>query len=82
MWFVYILECRDRSFYTGISNGVEARLRKHQMGKGGRYTRTHLPVSLIYAEKCRTRSRALKRELEIKRLSRKQKEDLIRRQAL
>lgn len=76
-WFTYVLECGDGSFYTGITNDVEKRLQKHSGGKGAAYTRTHLPVRLVYRETCRDRSRALIREAEIKALHRKQKEKLI-----
>ena len=77
MWYVYILLCRDNSFYTGISTNPQKRLKNHQSGKGGKYTRSHKPIRLIYLEKVDTKPEALKRELQIKRLTRKKKEDLI-----
>jgi predicted GIY-YIG superfamily endonuclease len=76
-WSVYILRCGDGSLYTGIAKDVEARLKSHQGGKGAAYTRTHLPVVLIYQEKRTTRSRALIREAAIKRFPRPKKEALV-----
>ena len=77
-WFVYILECHDFTFYTGITTDVERRLTEHNEGKlGARYTRARLPVKLVYSEKSENRSAASKREWEIKKLSRKQKKELI-----
>lgn len=72
-WFVYMLRCGDGSLYTGATDDVARRLAVHQRGKGGRYTRSHLPVSLAYWEELPNRSAALRREAEIKRLSRKEK---------
>ena len=72
-WFVYMLRCGDGSRYTGATDDVARRLAVHQRGKGGRYTRSHLPVSLAYWEELPNRSAALRREAEIKRLSRKEK---------
>lgn len=76
-WSLYILRCGDGSLYTGIAKDVEARLQKHQNGKGAAYTRTHQPVQLIYKESKFTRSQALIREAGIKRLPRLRKERLI-----
>jgi predicted GIY-YIG superfamily endonuclease len=76
-WSVYILRCGDNSFYTGIAKNIEARLAQHQKGKGAAYTRTHLPVELIYKEIGFTRSKALIREIAIKRLPRPGKEKLV-----
>jgi len=69
MWYVYILLCQDNSFYTGIATNVEKRLKAHNQGRGVRYTRNRRPVKLLYAEPLTTKSRALKREIEIKKLS-------------
>ncbi|QDQ27741.1 GIY-YIG nuclease family protein [Chitinimonas arctica] len=69
-WCVYLLRCGDDSLYCGSTNDLAKRLKSHQAGKGGRYTRAHLPVSLAYAEACLDRSGALKREAAIKRLDR------------
>jgi UV DNA damage endonuclease len=77
MWVVYVLSCNDGSFYTGVTNNLEDRLKKHNAGTASRYTRSHLPVKLIYQEQQASRSDALKRELVIKGLSRKSKEALV-----
>ena len=76
-WSVYVLRCGDGSLYTGIAKDVSARLSKHNKGKGAAYTRTHLPVTLVYQEARFTRSAALIREAALKRLSRPRKELLI-----
>ncbi len=77
MWYVYILRCRDRSLYTGVTNDLPKRIQNHSSGKGARYTRSHTPVKLVYKERCTGRSQALKRENQIKRLSKNQKEALV-----
>ena len=66
MWFVYVLLCEDQSFYTGISKNLERRYSEHKSGRGGKYTRSHKPIKLIYKEELLTRSDALKREAKIK----------------
>ena len=76
MYFVYILECSDGSFYTGITNNLEQRILTHESGKGSKYVRSRLPVKLIYQEECLTKSKALKREFEIKNLPRAKKLEL------
>lgn len=68
MYFVYIVQCTDGSLYTGITIDVERRFLQHQQGKGGHYTRSHTVKKIVYIEKAKTRSQALKREVEIKRL--------------
>ena len=80
MWFLYILECSDGSFYTGITNDLKKRLQRHNSAKASKYTRLRLPVVLIYSENLESRSLALKREAQVKRLSRIQKEQLVRKQ--
>ena len=77
VWSLYILECCDGSFYTGVSNDVDRRLREHQKGTASRYTRTRRPVVLAYREECGSRSRSLARECAVKSLSRRRKEELI-----
>ncbi len=77
MWFLYILECSDGSFYTGISNDLNKRLKEHNSGKGSKYTRARLPVEFIYTEELKDKSQALKREAEVKQLSRIQKKQLV-----
>lgn len=78
LWFLYILECCDGSFYTGVTTDIDRRLRGHQEGKASRYTRTRRPVVLAYREECGSRSVALARECAVKSLSRQRKEELIR----
>ena len=77
-WFVYILRCGDGSLYTGITTDVQARLEAHRTGKGAKYTRGRGPLELVYTEECGTHSDALKREAEVKRLTREEKEQLIK----
>lgn len=78
-YYVYILKCVDGTLYTGSTNDVERRVAAHNESKtGARYTKSRRPVVLIYMEKVRTKSRALKREWEIKRLTRKEKDLMIK----
>ena len=76
-WYVYILKCNDNSLYTGITNDLNKRVATHNSGKGAKYTKTRTPVSLIYKEAFETKAEALKREIEIKKLKRKEKLALI-----
>lgn len=69
-WFVYILECADRTLYTGITNDIGHRIAEHERGAGAKYTRGRAPFRLLYTEAHPTRSDALKREAEIKALGR------------
>lgn len=69
-WVVYILRCRDGSLYTGMTNDLPHRLAAHGAGRGGAYTRSRLPVRLVYTERRRSRGAALSREAAIKRLPR------------
>lgn len=75
--YVYMLSCADGSLYTGWTNDLAKRLDNHQAGKGAKYTRSRLPVTLAYYETYETESEARKRECAIKKLSRQQKEKLI-----
>ena len=78
MWYVYILRCNDRSYYTGITSDLERRLNEHnRRTTGAKYTKTRRPVTLEYKKSFKTRSAALKREAAIKKFSRAQKERLI-----
>jgi putative endonuclease len=77
MYYVYILTCGDGSLYTGTTNDVEKRVKTHNSGKGAKYTRSHLPVTLSYVEELPDKSAALKREAEIKRMSRGEKMRLV-----
>lgn len=76
-YVVYILECNDGTYYTGITNNLKRRLQQHQKGIASKYTRSRLPVVLRYVETAENRSEALKREYEVKRLRRSAKERLI-----
>ncbi len=72
-WFVYLLECSDNTLYCGITNNLEKRINTHNNGKGAKYTRGRLPVSLFYFEEVESKSSALIREIKIKRMSKEQK---------
>ena len=76
-WLVYMLECSDNSIYTGITNNLENRLKKHQSGDGAKYLRGRLPIKLIYKELFINRSEATKREISIKKMNKKEKKILI-----
>ena len=76
-WKLYMLRCRDGSLYTGITTDVEKRLEAHRSGKGAKYTRGRGPLELVYQEECGDHSTALKREIEIKALTREYKLNLI-----
>jgi len=79
MYFVYILKCADKTLYTGSTNDLKRRLKEHNESKqGARYTKSRRPVKLKYTEKVRTLSKALKREAAIKKLTRPEKEKMIR----
>ena len=73
MNYAYILECGDGTLYTGWTNDLEKRLKTHNEGKGGKYTRSRLPVKLVYFEEFETPNEAMSREWHIKRLKRKEK---------
>ena len=75
--YTYILNCADGTFYTGWTNDLDRRLAAHNAGKGGKYTRSHRPVSLAYFETFETREEAMRREVQIKQLTRAQKLELI-----
>lgn len=77
MYEVYILSCADGTLYTGIARDAERRLQVHNSGRGAKYTRSRLPVLLVYRETQPDKSAALRREAEIKRLSRTEKLRLI-----
>ena len=76
--YTYILECAAGSFYTGWTNDLQKRLRLHNQGKASKYTRSRLPVRLVYMEEHQTKQEAMKREYAIKQLSRQDKMQLIR----
>lgn len=76
-WSVYVLRCRDGTYYTGCTSDAQRRLAEHNAGRGARYTRTRTPVELVYQEPQPDRSSAQRRESEIRRLRRPHKEALI-----
>ena len=80
MSWVYILRCGDGTLYTGWTDDPEKRLRAHSAGRGAKYTRSRLPVTLVYREQLPTKSEAMRREAEIKRLTRAQKLALTERE--
>jgi len=77
-WFLYLVRCADGSLYTGITNNVTRRCQQHNAGTASRYTRSRLPVELIYQESHASQGLALKRELAVKAMSREEKESLVR----
>jgi predicted GIY-YIG superfamily endonuclease len=76
-YYVYILRCKDGSYYTGHAKDVEKRFEMHKKGRGARYTRMHEPEKLVYMEEFESRSEAMKRERRIKTLSHNKKQQLI-----
>lgn len=76
-WYVYMLRCGDGTLYTGVTDDVERRLAVHRAGKGAKYTRGRGPLELVYAEEVPDKSAALRREYQIKRLTKQEKEGLI-----
>ncbi len=77
MYYVYLIECKDGSIYTGITTDVRRRFKEHSSGRGGAYTRVRKAKKILYTEKCKNRSAALKRESEIKSWRRDKKINLI-----
>ncbi len=76
-YFIYMLKCADGSLYTGYTTDISHRLHEHQKGRGSKYVRSRLPVKLVYYEAYSSKEAAMKREAEIKKLSRQQKLKLI-----
>ena len=72
-WHVYILRCGDGTFYTGITNNLDERVNAHENGRAAKYTKGRGPFTVVYKQECDNRSVALKREAEIKKLSRDEK---------
>ena len=75
-WVLYILECKDGTLYTGITDDLERRLTAHQAGKGAKYTRGRGPLVLRYVENCEVHSQALRREYAVKQLTKTEKRKL------
>ncbi|MCP8313552.1 MAG: GIY-YIG nuclease family protein [archaeon] len=76
-YYVYILLCEDDSYYTGYGTDVKCRFKQHKKGRGARYTRMHKPKKIVYIEEFDSRSKAIKREREIKSLRYSQKKRLV-----
>lgn len=76
--YTYILKCKDGTYYTGWTNNLEKRLKDHNEGRGAKYTKARLPVSLIYYEEFQTKEDAMRREYAIKHMTRSEKEELIK----
>ncbi len=76
-YYVYILNCSDNTYYTGITNNLSERIKVHNEGKASKYTRGRIPVKYVYIEEVLDKSEALKREMAIKKLPRPKKLDLI-----
>ena len=80
MNYTYIVECADGTYYCGWTKDLEKRIADHNAGKGAKYTRPRLPVKLVYYEEFETKEEAMSREWHIKRLTRRQKEELVARE--
>ena len=76
-WYVYILQCADGTLYTGITNDLDRRLKAHNAGTASKYTRVRRPVTMVYREEADAKGNALRRELQIKSMSRQQKMDMF-----
>lgn len=76
-WTIYVARCRDGSLYTGITTDPDRRLAEHNAGCGSAYTRSRVPIAMVYSERADDRSLAQRRERAIKRLTRAQKEALV-----
>ena len=77
-WVVYILECKDKTLYTGITSDIKRRIEQHNAGKGAKYTMVRRPVKLLITFEMPSRSEAMKREYQIKQMTRKEKLLLIK----
>lgn len=82
MNYIYILKCKDGTYYTGWTNNLEKRVQCHNAGKGAKYTKPRIPVELVYSEEFEDKTDAMRREYAIKKLTRKQKELLIKKISL
>ena len=80
MWYLYILKCSNNTYYTGVTTDIERRLKEHnnKQLRGSKYAKARIPVELVYQETHPDRSRAQKREYQIKQLTRAKKEELIK----
>ncbi len=78
MYYVYLIECRDGTLYTGITTDVKRRFKEHSSGRGGAYTQAKKVKKLLYTEEYKTRSEALKREAQVKNWRREKKLALVK----
>ena len=76
-WFVYIVKCSDNTCYTGVTNNIEKRIEAHNSGKGSKYTKARIPVTLVWMSESKEKSEAFILEYKIKQLTRKQKLEMI-----
>jgi len=76
-YYVYVILCKDNSFYTGYTKDLDSRMRLHMNGKAARYTRMHKPKKIVYVEEFDSRAKAMRREKSVKRLNHRQKLELI-----
>jgi len=76
-YYVYVILCKDNSFYTGYTKNLDSRMRLHMNGKASRYTRMHRPKKIVYVEEFDSRTKAMQRERKVKRLNHRQKLALI-----
>ncbi|TAK05667.1 GIY-YIG nuclease family protein [Patescibacteria group bacterium] len=76
-WHVYLLRCADGTLYAGISNDLSARLAAHNAGKGAKYTRSRLPVTVVWSQAMRSATAARKKEAAVKQMTRLEKEDML-----
>jgi len=81
IWHLYLIECIDGSYYTGVTTDVERRYEQHVKGEGARYTRSHKPLRLLASRAIGTRSEALKAELAVKRLPKEEKVSAVAKSA-
>lgn len=77
MYYVYLARCADNSLYAGYTHDLKGREFVHNQGKGARYTRSRLPIKIVYSEAFETKSEAMKREYALKRLKKRDKENLL-----
>jgi len=77
VFYAYFVRCADGTLYAGYARDARAREKAHNSGRGARYTRSRRPVTLVYVERCRTKGKALRREYQLKQLTRARKEALI-----
>lgn len=78
MNYTYILQCKDGTYYTGWTNNIEKRVKDHNEGRGAKYTKPRLPVALVYYETFETKEEAMRREYAIKQMTRREKEQLMK----